>query len=38
MNKVIALSRRAKAWGVDPNSVRGWLEKFSVEEGAYAQR
>jgi transposase len=23
-----------KSLGVDPNSVRGWLEKFSVEEGA----
>jgi transposase len=23
-----------KSLGVDPNSVRGWLEKFSAEEGA----
>ena len=23
----------AKSLGVDPNSVRGWLEKFSAEEG-----
>ena len=30
-------SRQTKA-GVDPNSVRGWLEKFSVEEGAAPQR
>jgi transposase len=23
----------AKSLGVDPNSVRGWVEKFSAEEG-----
>jgi len=23
-----------RSLGVDPNSVRGWLKKFSVEEGA----
>ena len=23
-----------KSLGVDPNSVRGWVEKFSTEEGA----
>ena len=27
----------AKSLGVDPNSVRGWVEKFCAEEGASAR-
>ena len=29
-----SIPEAAKSLGVDPSSVRGWVEKFSAEEGA----